>query len=65
MPQSCLTCKHWTDETPALKGEDPGESLGSCHAMDSTPLPFAWRWAPREVVWTRGDEGETCPAFAR
>ena len=61
--KTCGECRHWQEEVPAFDGEDPGDRLGSCRALDT--LPFALRWGGREAVWTRASEpdaarGESC-----
>lgn len=62
MPR-CFDCTHWRANFDPLDGEGPEDILGDCLAMADIPLPYSWRWCPREVVGTTGAEGETCPVF--
>lgn len=49
--QTCATCKHWHKES---EYDDEEDALGSCEAI--ADLPYAFRYAWREVMWTRANE---------
>lgn len=46
-----MKCLTWAEEVP---DDDPDEAMGRCQAIQS--LPYAFRWAWREVVWARASE---------
>lgn len=48
----CKTCKHWVIEYD--DDDDPDDAMGHCAAIQS--LPYAFRWAWREVTWTRASD---------
>lgn len=61
--RKCGSCRHWKEEVPAYDYDDPEDVLGTCSALRPPDVPYAWRWAWREVVWTRAGEppdGEPC-----
>ena len=68
--RSCGTCRHWRDwrrdDAGVLPWVDQEEhdDLGDCLALDTVSLPYAWRWAQREVVSTQRGEGVACPTWA-
>lgn len=55
---TCKTCPFWEEIMPG-DGEPDEERLGSCNWNGK--IPYAWRWAPREVVQTTANEGTDCP----
>ena len=59
----CGTCRHWRESFPYAGSDTEPDALGDCLALDTVALPFAWRWAPREVVCTERQEGADCPAW--
>lgn len=61
--QRCGNCKYWASAwfTPEDSTED--DDLGRCWAMDHIPLPYAWRYAPREVTGVQRSDGEDCAAW--
>lgn len=61
--QHCGNCKYWDSAwfTPQDSNED--DDLGRCKAMDHIPLPYAWRYATREVMSVQRSEGEDCAAW--
>lgn len=62
MTGKCMDCSHWREECTDI--DEPAEALGRCGAI--TEMPYAWRWAWWEVVWTRGNEppdDEPCSHF--
>jgi hypothetical protein len=44
--------------------QEEHDDLGDCAALDTVSLPYAWRWAQREVVSTQRGEGVACPTWA-
>ena len=64
----CGDCKHFTTEFGELRAEDEANDpdqghLGHCDAVDTTKLPYTWRWCTREVVGAWSLEYSKCPAF--
>jgi|LakMenEpi03Aug12_release.lakeMendotaPanAssembly.Ray.scaffolds.fasta_scaffold3124514_1 hypothetical protein len=64
----CGNCKHYITELEELRAEDELNDpelghLGHCDAVDTTSLPYTWRWATREVMGAWSLELIRCPAF--
>lgn len=60
---SCGTCKFWKLESGDWEGAEDEDKLGSCHALET--VPYAWKYATREVIWTIPTDGEGCTYWKR